>query len=169
MKIEKLVVGNLETNCYLVVNNHDEVIIIDPGDEVKQIIKVVNERNVVGILVTHAHFDHIGALDELEQKYNLKHNSFRIKNFDFEVIETPGHRFDCKTFYFKKENLMFTGDFLFEGTFGRIDLPGSDPKEMLESLIKIKKYPENIILYPGHGGKTLLNYKEINSYINYFL
>lgn len=168
MLIEKIVVGSLETNCYLVINKKNEVLIIDPGDNFQKIKEKVNKRKVKGILVTHEHFDHIGALEEVESEYNVEVNNFIIKNFDFEVINTPGHRYDSKTFYFKEINSMFTGDFLFDGTFGRIDLPGSNIEDMKKSLVNIKKYPEHINIYPGHGNSTKLKYTEIDSYLNYF-
>lgn len=169
LKVEIVKVGSLETNCYILTNKNNEVLIIDPGDEFNKIKENINGRKVVGMLITHEHFDHIGALEEVKKEYLCNINNFNIKDFNFEVVEVPGHRFDSKAFYFEEENIMFTGDFLFKGTFGRIDLPGGSAIDMLNSLRKIKKYPENIIIYPGHGNKTLLNYKEIDSYINYFL
>ena len=60
-----------------------------------------------------------------------------IGDFDFEIIKTNGHTMDCLTFYFRKEKIMFTGDFLFKGTIGRCDLLESDYSEMLKSLKKI--------------------------------
>lgn len=169
MKIEKVVVGTLETNSYIIANNMNEVLVIDPGAEFNKLKEVINNRKVIGILVTHEHFDHIGVLKKMLDYYSLGVNKYENINFTFEVIKTPGHSSDSKTFYFKEFNLMFTGDFLFNGTFGRVDLPGSSKEEMVKSLIKIKKYPEGIKLYPGHGDETLLSYEEIDSYINYFL
>ena len=61
---------------------------------------------------------------------------------------------------------MFTGDFLFKQTVGRTDLPTGSQKEMENSLKKIKDYPDDIIIYPGHGQKTNLKYEKKN---NYFL
>lgn len=61
MIIDKVVVGPLAENCYIVTKN-EKTIIIDPGDEGKKIIDVAKDKNVVGVLITHHHFDHIGAL-----------------------------------------------------------------------------------------------------------
>lgn len=169
MKIKLIKVGELRTNCYIIENIMSEILIIDPGAEFEKIKEIVGENKVVGILVTHGHYDHIGALEEVCNEYNCSFNEFKQENFKFEVIDFPGHSFDLKSFYFREENIMFTGDFIFKGTFGRVDLPGSDKKQMLESLKKIKKYPEDIILYPGHGSDCLLKYDDINEYINYFL
>ena len=65
MNIKRVVVGSLEENCYIVEKNN-KCIIIDPGDEADKIISNIT-CEVVGILITHYHFDHIGALDELKE------------------------------------------------------------------------------------------------------
>ena len=57
---------------------------------------------------------------------------------------------------------MFTGDFIFKGSIGRVDLPGGNALEMKDSLKKITKFSLNTILYPGHGDKTTLK-EEINN------
>lgn len=174
MKIEVVKVGNLECNCYLLgINN--QVLVIDPGDDADKIIKRIGDREVVGIIVTHYHFDHIGALDELIKKYNVnvydKSNMSeginKISEYVFEVIYTPGHKEDAITIYFKEDKVMFCGDFIFEDSIGRCDLPGGDIREMIDSIEKIKKYDRNIVIYPGHGDKTTLDY-EINNNM-YFL
>ena len=59
---------------------------------------------------------------------------------------------------------MFTGDFLFQNSIGRCDLPGGNEEEMFSSLLKMKNYPEDIIIYPGHGEKSILG-MELNRYI----
>ncbi len=154
MKIEKIVVGPLETNCYL-VRVANECLIIDPGDNFKQIKELVKDYQVVGCLITHFHQDHIGALEEVLSTYNLEINKVKSKKFNFEIIETPGHTFDSRTFYFKEDKIMFTGDFIFYHSIGRTDLGGSD-KDMIYSLHLIEKYPDDITIYPGHGSKTTL-------------
>lgn len=154
MKIKKLVLGILNTNCYIVIKN-DNCLIIDPASDADAIINACKPYHVKGILVTHHHFDHIGALSKLESYYKLKHNTFN-DNFGYEVIKTPGHASDSLTFYFKKEKIMFTGDFLFYNTCGRCDLETSNVNDMLKSLNKIKEYPNDIIIYPGHGKYTIL-------------
>ncbi len=160
MNIKRVVVGPLEENCYI-VEKDNKCIIIDPGDEADKIISNITYK-VVGILITHYHFDHIGALDELKEKYNLQENNYDIDGFNFEVIETPGHTSDSKTYYFKDDNIMFVGDFLFKDGIGRMDLPTGSVYEMKKSLDKIFTYPSNTFIYPGHGeistlGEELLN------------
>ena len=168
MKIETIVVGLLQTNCYLVINKNNEGIIIDPGDQINKINKYTKGIDIKGIYYTHSHPDHVGALKDLELKHNIKSNDFNNNIFDMEVIDTPGHMFDSKVFYFKKEKVMFTGDFIFKGTIGRTDLYGGNFKQMKESLKNIITYPDDIKIYPGHGpSSTLGEEKEIyKSFIN---
>ena len=154
MEIKKLVLGELYTNCYIVINNN-KCLIIDPASDADIIKEACKNYDVEGILVTHHHFDHILALEELEKFYNLKHNN-HINSFNYEVINTPGHTSDSITFYFKEEKIMFTGDFIFYHTCGRCDLETSSIDDMIKSLNMIKKYDDNIIIYPGHGKSSIL-------------
>ena len=154
MHIETIKVGELETNCYI-LSKDNKCLVIDPGDDFKKIIAAIGAKEVVGCLVTHFHFDHIGALEELLSKYDIEVNKENNEPFKYEIIETPGHTFDSKTFYFKEENIMFDGDFIFKEGIGRTDLGGSI-KDMQGSLKMIENYDDKIILYPGHGDKTTL-------------
>ncbi len=160
MKIERVIVGDLETNCYL-LDIDSEVVIIDPGDEFELIKKSIGKRKVVGVLLTHFHLDHIGALEEVVSYYDIDTNKVKSDKFKYEVIETPGHTTESKTYYFKDDNIMFVGDFIFQDGLGRTDLGGSD-SDMMDSLKMILKYPDNTILYPGHGEKTTLEEEKIN-------
>jgi len=160
MEIIKVVVGDLNTNCYILLIDN-ECLVIDPGDEYDKIKEVIGNKRVLGIIVTHYHFDHIGVLNYFDKslildKNNLEEKEYIIGNFTFEVIYTPGHKEDCITIYFRKEKVMFTGDFIFKNTIGRTDLKGGNMIEMMNSLEKIKDYDRNTIVYPGHGDNTLL-------------
>ena len=163
MLIETIKVGMLGTNCYI-LGIDNEVLVIDPGYDFEGIKKIIGNRKVVGIIITHYHFDHIGALDELKsfsnaEVYdysNLKIGINEIGVFNFECIHTPGHKEDLISIYFKKENILFCGDFIFEGTIGRCDLDGGDFKEMKKSIEKILTYSLDMIIYPGHGNYTTL-------------
>jgi len=167
MIVKRLVLGPLSTNCYLITKGND-CLIVDPADNIKTIKKELKNLNLVGILVTHYHFDHIGALEELQQYYNVpvydyKTNENIVGNFNFEVIHNPGHTRDSVTFYFKDEKTMFVGDFIFKGTIGRTDLETGSMGDMQASLNRIKTYNDDIILYPGHGEETTLGYEKTNN------
>ncbi len=72
MKVEVIKVGMFQTNCYLVYNDK-EMLIIDPGSSFKKIDEAIQKHEnikVLAILLTHGHFDHIGAVDKLKEKYN---------------------------------------------------------------------------------------------------
>jgi len=160
MEINRVIVGPLETNCYI-LSIGNKCLIIDPGDDYDKIKKEIGTKEVIGVIITHYHFDHIGALNCFNKnlildKSNLEEKEYNIDNFNFEVIYTPGHKEDSITIYFKELNIMFTGDFIFKDAIGRIDLPGGNYQDMLNSLEKIKNYNKNTIIYPGHGPSTTL-------------
>lgn len=165
MQIKCIPVGPLQANCYILIKGR-QALLIDPGDEQEKIESIVDGLDLVGILLTHSHFDHVGALSYFEEKYHLKHNQ-EVKDFSYEFIKTPGHSKDSLTFYFPNEKIMFTGDFLFQGTVGRMDFPGGDEKEMQESLELISQYDDEIIVYPGHGPSTTLG-EEKRRFYSYF-
>jgi len=172
MEIKKVVVGELEENCYVLINGN-ECLVIDPGDEFSKINEVIGDMKVVGVLVTHHHFDHVGALEEVLNTYdttlydfnNLEEKEYSIGPFKFEVIFNPGHTEDSISFYFRESKAMFVGDFVFLGSIGRCDLEGGNFSKMEESIDKLTQIKENIVLYPGHGMKTTLDYeKRCNSF-----
>ena len=174
MNINKMVVGELETNCYLIEKDNN-CLIIDPGAEYENIKQFIKDKNLIGILITHNHFDHIGCINNLTKDYNipvydnsnLNEGPNHISIFNFEVIKTYGHTMDSISFYFEKEKVMFTGDFLFYNTIGRYDFPESNIGEMFVSINKIRNYPNDITIYPGHGIKTNLgSEKQYNPYFN---
>ena len=170
MNIERIIVGDLQTNCYI-IEKDNKVLVIDPGDEFLKIKKQINNREVLGVIITHYHYDHIGALDLIINEYKVKvydNNTLneginKIGPFTFEMLKTPGHKEDLISIYFKEEKVMFVGDFIFKGTIGRTDLEGSNPSDMQKSIMKIKKYPLDTIIYPGHGVKTTLEYEVLNN------
>ena len=173
MEIKTVVTGYLDENCYILIKNNT-CLIIDPGDEYNKIKEVVGDNKVLGVLITHSHFDHIGALRnfltkrsiKIFKKSNLEEKEYNIGDFTFKCIYTPGHSKDSVTFYFDKEEAMFIGDFIFKDSIGRTDLPGGSDIEMQQSIEKIKTYPDNTILYPGHNEiTTLLEEKENNPFL----
>jgi len=173
MKIEFLKLGYLQTNCYFLIKDN-KVLLIDPADEFDKIVEKLEDLTLVGVIVTHNHPDHVGALKEVLEKYQVKLYDFsnmqegdnRIDNFHFDVIYTPGHTSDSITIYFKEEKVMFVGDFIFKNSVGRTDLPSGNYNEMLKSITKIKEYPD-VKIYPGHGELTSLEYeKKCNEFFN---
>ena len=170
MKIECIQVGYMECNCYL-LDIDGYVLVIDPGDEGEKIIRKIGNRQVAGIIITHHHFDHIGAIQDIVNKYhiniydksNLLEGNNVIDKFKFEVIYTPGHKEDAITIYFKEDKCMFVGDFIFRNSIGRCDLEGGNIKDMIKSIDKIKKYDKNIVIYSGHGEKSTLGYEMNNN------
>ena len=174
MNIKIIKVGYLECNCYILEKNN-KVLVVDPGDDYDKIKEELKDKEVLGILITHSHFDHIGCIKDIVNDYkvevysydNLEEKSYEIGCFKFNVIHTPGHSPDSICFYFEKNKIMFTGDFLFYDTIGRCDLEGGDYQVMLQSIKKIKQYDKEITIYPGHGIKSTLEREfKYNPYFN---
>ena len=182
MQIFSIRVGMLATNCYL-VEDEGETLVIDPGDDREKILRLLEEKRlkVKFIVNTHGHYDHIGANRFLKERTKaplLVHQSdvlgyavvdspaadrflvdgdtLPIGNLTFKVIHTPGHTPGGICLYCEKEKNLFSGDTLFLGTYGRVDLPGSSEKEMKQSLTKILALPSEIVVYPGHGKTTTI-------------
>ena len=161
--------GELEENCYIIHNKKD-ALIVDPGSEEDKIYKVIDELKltVKGILVTHYHFDHVLCLDKVKGKYKVDiidyNNRNNISGFNYEIIENYGHTMDSVSFYFKKEKVMFTGDFVFMGSIGKYDFDNEEI--MYESLKRFCKLDDDIVIYPGHGPSSTIGYEKDN---NYFL
>ena len=78
-----------------------------------------------------------------------------LGNLEFKVIHTPGHTTGGSSLYCESEKLLFSGDTLFRGTWGRTDLPTSDFMAIMDSITnKLMKLPDETIVYPGHGKST---------------
>ena len=115
MKMLKLVVGPLNTNCYILYED-GKCLIVDPGDEENNIIKQISKLKVepIGILITHNHFDHAMYADSLSNFYrvpifdhkNLFEGEKIIGPFKFDVIYTPGHSKDSVSYYFKEKSII---------------------------------------------------------------
>ncbi len=174
MTVKTLKVGEYQTNCYLVIEDHN-CLIVDPGADYIAIKASLKGLKPLKILLTHNHFDHTGAINKLKEDFDLEvlnfddveEKKYKIDNFSFEVIFTPGHTKDSITFYFKEDKAMFTGDFLFNKDIGRCDLPTGSIKEMQNSINKIKMYSRDIIIYPGHDEESILGDEfDYNPYFN---
>ena len=80
-----------------------------------------------------------------------------LGNIEFKVIHTPGHTIGSTSLYCQKEKLLFSGDTLFRGTWGRTDLPTSSIENIMDSIVnKLMILPDDIIVYPGHGKSTMI-------------
>ena len=171
MKVKRIVVGFMQCNCYLIELDR-KCILIDPGDEYEKILSNINNKDILGIIITHSHFDHTGCIDKFVKNFNcpiycktnLKEGKNKIGNFEFNIIYTPGHTDDSICIYLKKDKIIFTGDFIFKESIGRTDL-GGNQLDMYKSIKKIKEYPDDLIIYPGHGESSILgNEKLFNPY-----
>lgn len=175
MNIKVVVVGYLDTNCYI-LEKGNSVLIIDPGADSDVIKSEIDPfKEVVGVIVTHSHDDHIGALDDILKTYkcnlynmkNMSEGNHVLNDFSFKVIYTPGHLDDSISIYFEDEKVMFVGDFIFYGSIGRTDMLGANPSDMKKSIKKILEYPLDTTLFPGHYESTILGNEVLT--LNYFM
>ena len=160
-----------DTNCYIIVDEETkEAIVIDPAGNANEILEMLNilEAKTKYIVITHCHFDHVGGVEDLKAKTDAKVLAHRysvlkldsilddsdiihIGNLEFKIIHTPGHAQDAICIYCKTENMLFSGDTIFYGTWGRTDLAnGSHEEIMLSIKEKLMVLPEETIVYPGH-------------------
>jgi glyoxylase-like metal-dependent hydrolase (beta-lactamase superfamily II) len=183
--IEQLVLGDIATNCWVVqygdAPSDAHTLVIDPGDQADLIIaqlERLSARPVLPaklppeyILLTHGHFDHIAALPDLHAAYPeaviaihredapyLGQGALELVDGDhigpFTVLHTPGHTPGSAVFLFDK--IMFSGDTLFRGDCGRVDLPGGDQGKIEESLKRLLALDGDIRVLPGHGEATTI-------------
>ena len=192
MNIQKLTLGLYQTNTYLLAND-TEAVVIDPGYEADTILDALAGRTLKAILLTHGHFDHVGAVKELVAEtgcqvwihaaestmppmvtagplyfthtYDEGDTVSPIAGLELTVLHTPGHTPGSVCLVMGNE--MFSGDTLFACSFGRTDLPGGDPRKMMESLRRLASLQGNFFIHPGHGGSTTLDAeKRFNPYMH---
>lgn len=197
MEITKLIVGMVQTNCYIVLNKEKkEAIVVDPGDDAAAIRNACQnlEVEVKAILLTHGHFDHIMAVEELRREWNVPvyacekekevlsddslnlsdrfmgneihlkadvwlkdQELFELMGYRFQMIETPGHTEGSCCYYVESEKVLFSGDTLFEGSYGRVDFPTSSSRDMVHSVAQVLfDLPDDVKVYPGHMGATTI-------------
>ena len=121
-KIIKLVVGDLQENCFILFDENKDAFIVDPGDSSKNIINVIEKNNlsIKFILLTHGHFDHVGAVAALKEKYNVPiYLSEKDKNFLEKPEEVRASAFGiqiepAKVDYFvkDKDEIKFSQDII---------------------------------------------------------
>jgi glyoxylase-like metal-dependent hydrolase (beta-lactamase superfamily II) len=196
--VRMFTVGPVQENCFVVRRKGSErALIVDPGDEADRLLQALESlrvETVEAILVTHTHFDHIGAVapvaaatgapvycPELEKEVlaNIMDyvpwpgfGPFESYEADFtlaggeklelagltlDVVFTPGHSPGHLTYAIAVEEALFSGDVLFQGSVGRVDLPGGDWATLLGSIESlVTSYPPETTVYPGHMGITTL-------------
>lgn len=181
--LEKQVVGIYAENCYIVADlETKECIVIDPGADFGRIFSRVREKDlkVKYILLTHGHFDHIGAVTELqnatgapvcinfgdEELYQaaikpseeiLDGAEYTVGAFRLKVIATPGHTQGGVCFYIEEKGILFAGDTLFYRSVGRTDLLGGNHRQLIKGIIeKLMVLPDETVVYPGHGMRTTI-------------
>ena len=170
MKVHQVQVGNMQNFTYVVEDEEtSEAIVIDPSWDLDTIEEIVTRNNltVKYIVNTHHHFDHTLGNEALSQSLNAKiiqHENSELKHdisvkdgdvIEFgqsklSVIHTPGHSKDSMCLV--GDGKIFSGDTLFVGNCGRVDLPGGSAKELYHSLFDILySLDDNLELYPGHN------------------
>lgn len=88
-------------------------------------------------------------------------DTIHLGNLEFKVIHTPGHTKGGTCLYCKEQALLFSGDTLFKGTWGRTDLPTSSFPDIIASITnKLATLPDETIVYPGHGKSTRIKEEE---------
>lgn len=184
MELKCTPLGPIGANCYQLEKNR-KISLIDPGHEEESFVESMNDKNIPYILLTHGHYDHTGAVKRLKMEHpeakiyihegdaqgagsrlyplvgevedlNYFHEGQVI---DFEgseilVHETPGH--SLGSVCLEVEGHLFSGDTLFAGSMGRVDLPGGDYKIIMDSLKRLSKLDKKLEVHPGHGESSLL-------------
>ena len=195
LDVHAYTVGPVQENCFIVRGDEDatSAVIVDPGDEPERLLEAVAALGVKveAILLTHCHFDHIGAVAPVAratgapvycpvierellvdinrwvpppfgpfESYEPEHTlaggeQLALAGIDFDVLFTPGHSPGHLTY--AAPGALFSGDVLFQGSVGRVDLPGGDWPTLQASIASlVDAYPAQTTVFPGHMGITTL-------------
>lgn len=192
MRIKRIVGGNLESNGYIIFQKTGgNCFVIDPGYNADKFVKQIKELKLKlkGILLTHHHYDHTGAVERLSElkecpvymhwgdldlykskvDITMEHGmKIDLDGEELIVLHTPGHTEGSVCIYSEKSRLVFTGDTIFNIDLGRTDLKDGSDYKMSNSIRKIiDKWENDISLYPGHGDSC--NMKFVRKYNQEFL
>jgi hydroxyacylglutathione hydrolase len=170
VKVLQIPVGQMANFTYIMADeSKSEAAIIDPSWNLEKIFEALKKNKWTAryVINTHSHFDHVlgnEQVAEITGAQIVQHeNSQLVKQISvsegdvvklgdipIRILHTPGHSPDSICLMVDGY-LVFTGDTLFVGNCGRVDLPGSNPKEMYTSLFeKVAKLDESLTVYPGH-------------------
>jgi hydroxyacylglutathione hydrolase len=196
LEVRQLTVGPIAENCFIVrKEGADKALVVDPGEEPERILAEIEQTGaaVEAVLITHCHFDHVGAVaplaratgapvyvPEIEVPVLADIMSFTFPGFGpyesyqadqvvmggetlelagltVDVLFTPGHSPGHVTYAIRDEASIFSGDVLFQGSVGRVDLPGGDGPTLMRSIqALLDAHPAETTVYPGHMGVTTL-------------
>jgi hydroxyacylglutathione hydrolase len=197
LEVQMLTVGPLAENCFVLRRQgSDRCLVVDPGEEPERILAAAEAMGaqIEAILLTHCHFDHIGAVapvarasgapvycPQLEtpvladvmsfvpmpgigpyESHEAEHTvsggeALELAGMTIDVVSTPGHSPGHVTYSVRGEEAIFSGDVLFQGSVGRVDLPGGDGPTLLRSIrTLVDSHPPETDVYPGHMGMTTL-------------
>ncbi|MDQ3085030.1 MAG: MBL fold metallo-hydrolase [Thermoproteota archaeon] len=186
MKVEQFLVGEMANFTYVIVDEKNkDSIIVDPSWNLEIIFEYLKRNSLSNryIINTHSHFDHIfgneqvksitGAkviqhkLSPLEKDIEVDEGEFiEFGDSKIKIIHTPGHSRDSICLIID-DKVMLTGDTVFVGSCGRLDLPGGNPHEMFDSIYsKLANLAGNLTILPGHhygSSKTSTLQKEFES------
>jgi hydroxyacylglutathione hydrolase len=196
LDVRQLTVGAIAENCFVIHNEGSgKALIVDPGEEAERILAEVEATGaeVEAILITHCHFDHVGAVapvaratgapvycpvlelpiladimsftfagfgpyESYEADETVKGGEvLELAGLTLDVIFTPGHSPGHVTYSVRGEKAIFSGDVLFQGSVGRVDLPGGDGPTLMQSIgTLLDSHSPETAVYPGHMGVTSL-------------
>jgi len=169
MILKQLPVGSMANFTYIIGDEKTRAAaVVDPSWDLEKVLDMlkVNDLKLQYIINTHTHFDHVLGNEQLAgltgTKIIMHKNStldkditvedgstIQVGSLNIKVIHTPGHSKDSICLLI--EDKLFTGDTLFVGSCGRIDLPGGNASELYDSLFgKLAKLDERMKIYPGH-------------------
>ncbi len=184
LRTKTLTLGLYQTNTYLIwEENSKSCCVIDPGYDAKTIANTIARQGLTleAILLTHGHFDHVGAVKELVMDTDCKvylcaqdlampeamtagplfythtygeGDALQLAGLTIRVLQTPGHT--PGSVCLLVENVLFSGDTLFAGSCGRTDFPGGSGADILKSLKRLAQM-KNCTVYPSHGESTTLD------------
>lgn len=155
MKVKTLLLGNMQTNCYVVNDDNKHCFVVDPGANGKKVVNYLNENELIldAILLTHGHFDHIGAIDYLYERY---HCPIYIHQEDMLLLHDPKANlsifekpFVVKAPVIKSEENMKIGTFDIKW----LHLPGHCPGSSMIYLPKENVIFAGDVLFKGSIGR----------------